>query len=156
MAKNPYLEFAPTSEAGASASVNPYLEFAPTPSLGKRSLAGDVAANWDPSAKKFARGLAQAIIHPVESVKTIGLAGLGAVEIIIPGAKKRVAEISPETAQRAMDTANAVGGMFKEMYGSLEAIENTLRTDPVEFSADISTLLTGGAGLMRLGAKAVP
>jgi hypothetical protein len=51
----------------------------------------------------------------------------------------------PEAAKRAVDAANAVGGMYKDRYGSVEALKNTLATDPVGAAADLSTLFTGGA-----------
>jgi hypothetical protein len=63
-------------------------------------------------------------------------------------------ETNPEAAQRAVNTANAMGGMYKERYGTLEGIKNTIATDPVGVAGDLSTLLAGGAGLAR-GASAV-
>jgi hypothetical protein len=51
----------------------------------------------------------------------------------------------PEAAKRAVDAANAVGGLYKDRYGSVEALKNTLATDPVGAAADLSTLFTGGA-----------
>jgi len=52
---------------------------------------------------------------------------------------------NPQAAKRAVDAANAVGGMYKDRYGSVEALKNTLATDPVGAASDLSTLFTGGA-----------
>jgi len=68
-------------------------------------------------------------------------------------------ETNPEAAQRAVQAANAAGGMVKERYGSVEAIKNTLATDPVGAAGDLSLLFSGGAGVAArtpMLAKAAP
>jgi hypothetical protein len=54
-------------------------------------------------------------------------------------------EVNPAAQKRAIDTANAAGGMLKDRYGNFESIKRTLAEDPVGAAADLSTILSGGA-----------
>lgn len=129
----------------------------PTPSGGsgipkqRRSFSdvpGEALANVGPSAVSFYKGLVTAITNPVQTVSGVLDVGAGALQNLLP---KDLVDLvnqidnNPEAAKRAVDTANAVGGMFKDRYGSVEALKNTLATDPVGAAADLSTLFTGGA-----------
>jgi hypothetical protein len=60
----------------------------------------------------------------------------------------------PKAAERASAVAKAVGGEYAENYGSWEAIKRSIAERPVSTIADLSLLLSGGAGVARLGAKA--
>lgn len=51
--------------------------------------------------------------------------------------------------------ANAVVDFYKNRYGSVDAIGDTLYNDPVGVLADVSTVVSGGAGLVRGGASAL-
>jgi hypothetical protein len=117
----------------------------------RRSFAdvpGKALTNIGPSAVNFYKGLVTAITNPVQTVSGVLDVGAGALQNLLP---KDLVDLvnridnNPEAAKRAVDTANAVGGMFKDRYGSVEALKNTLATDPVGAAADLSTLFTGGA-----------
>jgi len=41
--------------------------------------------------------------------------------------------------------ANAVGGQYKQDYGTIEGLKNKVATDPVGFASDLSMLFSGGA-----------
>jgi hypothetical protein len=108
----------------------------------------DALANLPSSAFSFYKGLVTAITNPVQTVSGVVDIGAGALQKLLP--KDLVDMVNqidnnPEAAKRAVDAANAVGGMFKDRYGSVEALKNTLATDPVGAAADLSTLFTGGA-----------
>jgi hypothetical protein len=109
---------------------------------------GEALANVGTSAANFYKGLITAITNPVQTVSGVLDVGAGALQNLLP---KELVDLvnqidnKPEAAKRAVDTANAVGGMFKDRYGSVEALKNTLATDPVGAAADLSTLFTGGA-----------
>jgi hypothetical protein len=110
---------------------------------------GEALANLPSSASSFYKGLVTAITNPVQTVSGVLDVGAGALQKLLP--KDLVDMVNqidnnPEAAKRAVDAANAVGGMFKDRYGSVEALKNTLATDPVGAAADLSTLFTGGAG----------
>lgn len=109
---------------------------------------GEALANVGPSAVSFYKGLVTAITNPVQTVSGLLDVSAGALQNILP---KDLVDLvnqidnKPEAAKRAVDAANAVGGFYKDRYGSVEALKNTLATDPVGAAADLSTLFTGGA-----------
>jgi hypothetical protein len=118
----------------------------------RRSFAdvpGEALANLPSSASSFYKGLVTAITNPVQTATGILDVGAGALQKLLP---KDLVDLvnqidtNPEASKRAVEMANAVGGMFKDRYGSVEALKNTLATDPVGAAADLSTLFTGGAG----------
>jgi hypothetical protein len=109
---------------------------------------GEALANVGTSAANFYKGLITAITNPVQTVSGVIDVGAGALQNLLP---KELVDLvnqidnKPEAAKRAVDAANAVGGLYKDRYGSVEALKNTLATDPVGAAADLSTLFTGGA-----------
>jgi hypothetical protein len=109
---------------------------------------GEALANVGTSAQNFYKGLLTAITNPVQTVSGVIDVGAGALQNLLP---KELVDLvnqidnKPEAAKRAVDAANAAGGMLKDRYGSVEALKNTLATDPVGAAADLSTLFTGGA-----------
>jgi hypothetical protein len=118
----------------------------------RRSFAdvpSEALANLPSSAASFYKGLVTAITNPVQTATGILDVGAGALQKLLP---KDLVDLvnqidtNPEASKRAVEMANAVGGMFKDRYGSVEALKNTLATDPVGAAADLSTLFTGGAG----------
>lgn len=112
------------------------------------------AKNLPASAKQFATGLYEAVTQPVQTAKAVLDVGAGALRAAMPESVRAFIDrfdANPAATQQAMDMANAVGGMYKDRYGSYESIKRTLAEDPVGAAADISTLLTGGAGVARMG-----
>ena len=108
----------------------------------------EAIGNVVPSAINMASGVYEAVTNPVQTVKSIGDVATGAVYNALP--KEVVSFIdrfdsNPANKERAIQMANAVGGMYKDRYGSEEALKNTIATDPVGFAGDLSTLLSGGA-----------
>lgn len=115
------------------------------------------ARNLPASAKQFGTGLYEAITQPVQTLGTILDIGAGALQKLTPeSARQFIAKFdaNPEAAQRAVQAAEQFGGMYKDRFGSYEAIKRTIAEDPVGAAADLSTLLTGGAGVARLGGAA--
>jgi hypothetical protein len=120
----------------------------PTQRRSFSDVPGEALANVGTSAANFYKGLITAITNPVQTVSGVLDVGAGALQNLLP---KELVDLvnqidnKPEAAKRAVDAANAVGGMFKDRYGSVDALKNTLATDPVGAAADLSTLFTGGA-----------
>ena len=120
----------------------------PTQRRSFSDVPGEALANVGTSAANFYKGLITAITNPVQTVSGVIDVGAGALQNLLP---KDLVDLvnqidnKPEAAKRAVDAANAVGGMFKDRYGSVEALKNTLATDPVGAAADLSTLFSGGA-----------
>jgi len=123
---------------------------------------GEALSNIPSSAANLAKGLYQAVTNPVQTVSGVLDVAAGGLQNALP---KPVVDFvnkfdaDPQAAQRAVQAANAAGGMVKERYGSMDAIKNTLATDPVGAAGDLSLLLSGGAGVAAktpLLAKAAP
>ena len=96
--------------------------------------------NLPSSAWGFGRNVAQPFIHPIETAKSLGELGGGVLQHLnlMPGTEYQPA-------------ADAVGKFLMDRYGSIDAIKNTLATDPVGLAADVSMVLTGGGfGAARL------
>ena len=109
---------------------------------------GEALANVGTSAANFYKGLITAITNPVQTATGILDVGAGALQNMLPKELVNLVDqidTNPEASKRAVQMANSVGGMFKDRYGSVEALKNTLATDPVGAAADLSTLFTGGA-----------
>lgn len=127
---------------------------------------GEGITNIPSSAGNFAKGVAQAIINPLDTAGAVLDLGAGALQNAVP---KGLADLinrvdpNPQAASRARETAAVAGAFLKDRYGSTRGIKNTLATDPVGMAADISAVLSGGAalaskaprlaGALRTGAK---
>jgi len=163
MAENPFAQFAAQPQAPAG---NPFAQFAPAaPSSGipgprrgysLTEVPVEAVKNLPESAGKFVGGVVQAVTSPLQTLTGILDAGAGALRNSLPQGVVNFIdqfEVNPEAAQRAVQTANAIGGMYKDRYGSYEGIKRTFAEDPVGAAADLSTLLTGGgAAATKLGA----
>jgi hypothetical protein len=125
----------------------------------KRSLFGaavEAIPNIPSSAAEFATGFYNAVTNPIETAGTLLDIAAGGLKT---GAKKALPkdvynfindlDANPKAAERAMRTAQQFGGQMADRYGTYDAIKNTLATDPVGFAADMSSLLSGGAGLAK-------
>ena len=116
-----------------------------------QNVAYQAITNIPSSAAKFAGDIYQAVTNPVETVKSIGMLGAGAIKNALPKpVTDFITAISSEPGQidKAVEMANAVGGEFAKKYGSLEGFKTAIATDPVGTTADISMLFTGGGSLV--------
>jgi hypothetical protein len=124
--------------------------------MGYGEMMGQAVSNIPASAGNMISGLYHAVTNPVQTVSGILDVGAGALQKALP---KPVVdfvnqfESNPEAAQRAVSAANALGGVMKERYGSVEGIKNTIATDPVGAMGDLSTLLGGMGGMGRMTAS---
>jgi len=129
----------------------------PGPRRAWSDVPGEALANLMPSAQNLVGGLYEAVTSPVQTVKGLLDIGAGTLQNVLP---KKVVDFvnqfdaNPQAAQRAVQAANAVGGMYKDRYGSIEGIKNTFATDPVGAAADLSALLSGGATVTSRAAPA--
>jgi hypothetical protein len=139
---------------GLSADLYPTPKAPPAPKkpMGYGEMLGQAVINTPASAGRMVSGLYEAVTSPVQTVSGLMDVAAGGLQNVLP---KPVTdfinqfETNPEAAKRAVNTANAMGGMYKERYGTLEGIKNTIATDPVGVAGDLSTLLAGGAGLAK-------
>ena len=124
---------------------------------GERTVSG-FAGNVVKSAGHLVSGLATAIAHPIDTATGLLDIGAGALQNALPKAfvdfvNKSETPEALAAGQRAVQAANAAGGVYKDKYGSLDAIKKTLYEDPVGAAADLSTIFSGGAGLLKGAAK---
>jgi hypothetical protein len=131
-------------------------------SKGLQFNAGKAVSNIPTSFGNLVTGTVEALTHPQDIVKTAA-GGLYNLSQAIPGKATPVenrytSAVKPDQAfmQDAVAKANAVGGVYKERYGSPQKFLTALETDPAAVAADISILFTGGASAARnLGAAGV-
>ena len=153
MATNPFDQF----DAPAA---NPFDQFdvkappvqsgmpGPRRNYGLLEVPGQAISNVPASAKRFAGGLYEAVTSPIQTVKGVLDIGAGALQKVLPESAVNFInqfEGNPAAAARAVEAANAAGGLIKDRYGSYEGIKRTFAEDPVGAAADLSTLLTGGS-----------
>ena len=161
MSENPFAKYA----AQPAAQENPFAKYA-APSevpVGRRSYAlsevpMQAAVNAPESFLKFGSDIYQAVTNPVQTLTGILDLGAGALRNTLP--KNVVSFIDqfdadPAAAQRASAVATSVGGMYKDRYGSYDAIKRTFAEDPVAAASDLSTILSGGAAATARVAPAV-
>lgn len=112
---------------------------------------GETVSNIPGSAAAMVGGMYEAITNPIQTAKGLGLAAYGGArnvaEATLPtGAFEAIKSIEdPETAKQAVEVANAIGGIYKDRYGSVNQLLDTIRTDPVGAAADLSIIFSGGA-----------
>ena len=116
----------------------------------------EAVKNVPKSAGKFVGGVLQAVTSPIETTKSLfQLVGGGVFATLPEKAQEWLIENAndPQKVRQSIEMARAVGGMYKDRYGSYEGIKRTFAEDPVGAAADLSTLLTGGgAAATKLGA----
>lgn len=107
----------------------------------------EALSNAPASAGRFLGGLYDAVRHPLDTASNLLDVGAGAINKALPAGIARAIDYNPQATTRAEAAASAVGGFFKDRYGSVEGLKNTLATDPVGAAADASAILSGGSTL---------
>jgi len=152
MATNPWDVVSVTPAAQPSGGGWDVVPQAPKKPMGYGEMLGQAVVNTPASAGRMVSGLYEAVTSPVQTVSGLMDAAAGGLQNALPKSVTDFInqfETNPEAAQRAMTAANAVGGAFKERYGTVEGIKNTIATDPVGVVGDLSTLLTGAGAAVR-------
>jgi hypothetical protein len=93
---------------------------------------------------------AEAVTSPVQTLSGAADVAAGTLRNITPAPIANLInrfENNPQAQQRAVNAANAAGGMLRERYGSAEALKNTLATDPAGVASDVGGVLSGGGAL---------
>jgi hypothetical protein len=116
--------------------------------------------NLPKSATQFAEGVAESVMHPVQTKENLlnlgySLTGLPWVEKqIARGARglgliseEKKADIEKFTEQQTAPR-DAFWKLLKDRYGSWENLKRTMAEDPVGFLGDASTVVSGGAGVL--------
>jgi hypothetical protein len=106
---------------------------------------------------KQGKALWEAVNNPAQTIGGLFDLAAGALRETVPTPVRKIVDYfdsDPEAATRASAAAKAVGGEYAENYGSWEAIKRSIAERPVSTISDLSLLLSGGAGIAKLGAKA--
>ena len=107
--------------------------------------AGNMVTNLGPSLKKEGAEILNAITSPRETGESI-------FNMIVGGLQK----LDPTgiIGTNKEKYAEAVADYYAEKYGSFNAFKRELENNPAGVLGDASMVITGGAGLIKLGAKA--
>lgn len=148
---DPFAEFAdaPKADPFAEFADAPIEQPAVTPRRGWIDTAAGAVVNFPSSAARFAGQTAQGLFQLAKDPRSVAQD----VSDILTGTYARYLPkewIERLNLEDTIAKANAVGGMYKNRYGSIEALKNTLATDPAAFLADVS-MLTGLGGAMAPG-----
>lgn len=106
---------------------------------------GNMVTNLGPSFKKEGAEILNAITSPLETGESI-------FNMIVGGLQK----LDPTgiIGTNKEKYAEAVADYYAEKYGSFNAFKRELENNPAGVLGDASMFITGGAGLVKLGAKA--
>lgn len=108
--------------------------------------------NFPASALKFGEDLVQPFVKPAETYDALMSMVMGLIQKVDPDALRH---FPPEASGKANAVVEAVGDHLVNRYGSIDAVKNTLATDPVGLTADVSAVLTGAGGLASRAPGAV-
>jgi len=89
------------------------------------------------SAMNLVGGLGNVIAHPIKTAQALGGIAGGAVDKLLPG------------EQGGEKNFDALVDFYKERYGSVDKLLQTIEKDPVGFAADASAILGGGGALLK-------
>jgi hypothetical protein len=129
----------------------------PPPSMSLMDVGAQAIQNIPGSAVQFGKGIAEAVTSPVKTAGSLLDIAAGGVNLALPEPVRNfLAKIDtdPAATQRAVNAAQQFGGVYKQRYGSVDALKRTIAEDPVGAVADLSTVFSGGAGAARGAAAA--
>jgi len=101
----------------------------------------EMVKNIPGSGRRAVEDVLTTVTSPIQTAKALKNLSFGLAQKLWPG------------EQEHEKYADAVGDALVDRYGSVDAALNSLETDPVGVALDLSSLITGGAGLIRSGAK---
>ena len=120
----------------------------PKPERSWGDVAGSAVQNLIPSTGRVIGGVAEAVMSPVKTARSLVDLGYGAIQNALP--ESLVNAIGADKPSQEM--ASKVGQFYKERYGSMPGFKEALATDPAGVAADAASVLTGGS----LAAARVP
>jgi hypothetical protein len=110
----------------------------------------EAISNLPSSAVKLAGGIANAVIHPVDTVLGLHSIASGAAQSLLPES------LQPDSRLKDRQAASAAFDALKVRYGSEEALKNTLAHDPSGALMDVATVAMPVAGKLGMLKKATP
>ena len=113
----------------------------PKPERSWGDVAGSAVQNLIPSTGRVIGGVAEAVMSPVKTAKSLVDLGAGAIQNALP--ESLVNAIGADKPSQEM--ASNVGQFYKQRYGSMPGFKEALATDPAGVAADAASVLTGGS-----------
>lgn len=147
------------------------LEKAPFQATGEENIITGTAktiGNIPRSTFELGKNVAQAVLNPIETAKSIGtvVKGAGAKvgekllentdigQTLLRQAKERGVDVAQDETGRfvtrktpELETFNKVLQFFGDRYGSIDKLKETVIEDPAGFLADLATVTTGAGAL---------
>lgn len=120
----------------------------PKPERSFGNVATSAVQNLIPSTGRLIGGVAEAVMSPVKTARSLVDLGAGAIQNALP--ESLVNAIGADKPSQQL--ASNVGQFYKERYGSMPGFKEALATDPAGVAADAASVLTGGS----LAAARVP
>ena len=111
--------------------------YMPKSAVKEKKTVGGFAQNVLKSGGRFIEDIRSALLHPIETGKSLYNVGAGVAEKFTPGVQKHE------------KYANAIGNFYKQRYGGVKNIGNSLYYDPVGVAGDVSAVFGAGAGLLK-------
>lgn len=113
------------------------------------SVPGQALMNTPRSALNMAKGVIGAITHPIDTAGNLLDVAAGGLHNLVPASVSSAIDrtFPSDATAPAIAKADAAGQFYKNRYGSMEGLKNTLATDPVGALSDASAILTGGGAL---------
>ena len=144
---------------------NPQLsDAAPTPAPSRGAAMGDTSLRFDPiqTVINFPGSVGHQLVEAASMVASPIQTGTGVMDLargaylsILPkGMQQHMLKTDPERTQRALATAQAAGNFYADRYGSAQGFLTALQNDPAGVALDVSSVFTGGGGLLKAGATA--
>lgn len=122
------------------AESDPWAQF-PDHSLSWADVPGQAIANLPASALGVAEGIANTVMHPIDTAQGLYNIGKGAVSKAAGAIGVTQNPAAKAQSEAALD---GVIQFFHDRYGGMENLKKTIATDPAGFALDLSTILTGG------------
>jgi hypothetical protein len=108
------------------------------------------ATNLPGSTLNVLSGVGNAIIHPIDTARSILDLGAGELSKALPDSVSNFIDKydpNPAAGDRAKNTASAFNDVYQSRYGSMEGFKNDLAKDPAAILGDLATALTLGGGI---------
>ena len=105
----------------------------------------NMVKNIPGSAAQLVKDVVQPILHPVDTVESLGNLGSGIGQKIFEATSDSKDIVYANEGNKKI--AEDVGAAMKERYGGWNEIKRTAEQDPVGILSDVAGILTGGGGL---------
>jgi hypothetical protein len=107
-------------------------------------MAIGAAMNFPSSAAGMVQDVAQAVLSPIETAKSVVDLGAGIFRVLYPN----ISQVTGLGSQEQEQLARSVGKYYAGRYGGLNQFKMAFMQDPAGVLSDASTALRGGAGVL--------